>query len=95
MLIKYKAAPVGRQRPKRGIDFYSGVLRTQPKVVDVYQRAGGLGELAGQTGIPAIDLVLDSAEAKADQATLALKLNLAASAASLAVSLLLLYRSLR
>ena len=94
MLIKHRAT-VGRPRPKAGVDFYSGVLRAQPKVVDVYRRHGGLGDLAGQTGIPAIDLVLDSASAKADQAALALKLNLAASAASLAVSLLLLYRSLR
>jgi hypothetical protein len=124
MLIKHRAT-VGRQRPKRGTDYYSGVLRAQPKVVDVYQRAGGLGDLAGwqeslmrtfasrksvkaakfkmwglgdlagQTGVTAIDNILDAAGTTLEEVKTAMKIEMALSGAALLVSLIMLYRSTR
>ena len=96
MLIKSNApAAVARPRPKRGVDYYSGVLRAQRPVVDVYQRAGGLGDLAGETGIPAIDGLLDTAGVKLEQIAQGAKIAMALSAAGLGVSLIMLYRSMR
>jgi hypothetical protein len=126
MLIKHHAT-VGRQRPKAGTDFYSGVLRAQRPVVDVYQRAGGLGDLAGwqdslkkwasghksvkhakvgrafwglgdlagQTGVTAIDNILDAAGTTLEEVKTAMKIEMALSGACLLVSLVMLYRSTR
>lgn len=95
MFVTAKTAPIKRPQAKRGTDYYSQVLRQQRKPLDPYQHGGGLGDLAGETGIPFVDSALDTAGLKLEEIANGAKIAMALSAAGLAVSLLMLYRSLR
>ena len=84
-------------RPRRGADPYSRAMATdQPFQIEPYSfpggSLGGLGDLAGATGIPAIDNVIDTTQAQIAQARRALQVTAAASVVAAVCGLILVSR---
>jgi hypothetical protein len=91
------AKPSTRSRPKlRPTDSYSTALRTRPpRVFDVYDFPTGTLQGLGDTGIPFIDAQIATASSKVDEVAIALRISTVCTVASLGISLVMLFRSLR
>lgn len=81
-------------RPRPAGDIYSRDMRQfRPLQIDPYSfPTGGLGDLAGATGIPAIDSVIDSTQGQIAQAKRALQITAAASVVAAVCGLILVSR---